>query len=332
MLGHVLTSATRAPSVRSNSMLISHPMNPDDQSVVGEMRRLSAQRKGLSGKPDQRGVFDDLMNSRPAAAGVRYEAASVGGVSGWWCRLPDARRDAVLLFFHGGGYAVGSALAYRNFAGQIAAHTGLDVLVPEYRLAPEHPFPAATTDAAKVYAALAQQYAAVVVAGDSAGGGLALSLLGSRPEIAPRAVVALSPWTDLTLTSESLQTRADAELYLTRDGLRAAAGRYLNEHAAHDPRVSPLFGDLSSLPPVSIHVGDAEVLLDDSILYGERHPSCTVHVWEGMPHVFMSCVDTLRAAKLALEEVGTFVREQLEQRGKQPRSSLSEPVRERQTG
>lgn len=292
-------------------MSILHAMQSCDRAVVEDMRNLSAHRKGLAGRPDQRAVFDALMNSRPAAPHVRFEAAAVSGVAGWWCRPKAANREAVLLFLHGGGFAVGSALAYRNFASQLAAHTGLDTFVPEYRLAPEHPFPAALADAEAVYEVLAHQYASVVVSGDSAGGSLALSLVGARPRIEPRAVVALSPWTDLTLTSESLTTRADAELYLTTEALRAAAGRYLGTHDARDPRVSPLFGDLSNLPPTSIHVGDAEVLLDDALRYAARHPSCTLHIWQGMPHVFLSCVDTLRAAGLALEEVGRFVREQL---------------------
>ena len=246
----------------------------------------------------------------------------MGGIAGVWCRPEDARDDAAaILYFHGGAYIVGSALAYQHFVGQIVARTKIAAFVPEYGLAPERPFPAAVDDAQAAYAGLAAQgITRIALAGDSAGGGLALALVSltvaqAKDGVSPRpvAAVAMSPWTDLALTGDSMETRAEADPLATRQALATTAQLYLGKNDPRDPRASPLYGDLAGLPPILIHVGEDEVLLDDSTRYGDLVEKsggvCQVNVWEGMVHVFPSNVSALHAAKVALDDIGDFLRQ-----------------------
>jgi acetyl esterase/lipase len=253
---------------------------------------------------------------------VTYEKAEVGGVFGWWCRPNNAPIDAAILYFHGGAYVVGSARAYQHFVGQVAVRARVSAFVPEYSLGPEHPFPVAVEDAQASFAGLVERgFGRIALAGDSAGGGLALSLLslvaaeareGTR--VCPAGAVVMSPWTDLALGGASMETRAEADPLMTKESLAAAARIYLGEHDPRDPQASPLYAELAGLPPVRIHVGEDEVLLDDSIRYGERLENyggtVQVHTWEGMIHVFPSNIANLRAAKQALDDMGSFLRQQ----------------------
>jgi len=191
--------------------------------------------------------------------------------------------------------------------------------VAEYRLAPEHPFPAAVEDAIAAYRGLAAEgFASIALAGDSAGGGLALAALalmvaesrqGTTPS--PRGAAVMSPWTDLALTGKSHITRADADPLLTRDSLASTARMYLDAHDPLDPKASPLYADMSDFPPVRLHVGEDEILLDDSLRYAEclteAGVEAEVHVWEGMTHVFPSSVGALAAAESALNDLGAFL-------------------------
>jgi acetyl esterase/lipase len=271
----------------------------------------------------ERASFDEVMEQTPDAAGVTYETAVIGGVPGVWCRPGVALSSVVILYLHGGAYIVGTARAYRHLAGQIAVRTGVAVFVADYRLAPECHFPAAVSDARSVYRDMfAQGARSIGIVGDSAGGGLALSLLALAQSealagagLAPCAAAVMSPWTDLALTAPSLKDRAAADPLLTPSALVAAAGQYLNGHDAHDPLASPLYGNLAGLPPLQVHVGADEILLDDSRRYVERaraaRVGATLHVWEGMPHVFPSNVGKLVAADQSLDLLSLFLREQL---------------------
>ena len=196
----------------------------------------------------------------------------MGGVAGWWCKPERAREDCAIIYFHGGAYVLGSAAAYRNFAGQIAKRAGAAIFIVDYHRAPERTFPAPVNDAEAAYRSLsASGFSKLAIAGDSAGGGLALALLllvtaaskdGSAPQ--PACAAVMSPWTDLALTGKSMETRAKADPMLTRDALEIAAALYLGDHDRRDPRASPLYGDFTSVPPVLFHVGEDEILLDDS--------------------------------------------------------------------
>jgi len=302
---------------------IVHSRDPADGAAMAAMRPMLAGVKGTVNGPDARAPFDHLMELVPSAPGIAHESAERGGVPRYWARPPDAVPGLAILYLHGGGYVVGSARAYQHFAGQFAARAKAAVFVPDYRLGPEHPFPAAARDARAAYGGLvAAGFARIALAGDSAGGGLALVWLalaaaevregaGQRPVCA--AVV--SPWTDLALTGESLTSRAEADPLSTKASLSAMAALYLAGHDAADLVASPLRGDLAGLPPVRLDVGRDDVLLDDSVRHGERMEraggSAEVHVWDGMIHVFPSNVGLLKAAQRALEEIGDLLRRHL---------------------
>ena len=296
-----------------------HPLDPADEKVVAEIRKATVAGKGHV----DRAPFDQMMEQTPDATGIFYEPATVAGVSGIWCRSAAQRPDAVILYVHGGAYVAGSARAFRHLAGQIAARAGIAAFVPDYRLAPEHPFPAAFDDAYAAYRGLiCAETRAIAIVGDSAGGGLALALLAAAcaeaaksGALGPSAGVAMSPWTDLALAGSSMETRADEDPFLTKDALAAAAAQYLAGQDARVPSASPLYGDLSGLPPIQVHTGTAEILLDDSRRYADRAGFAKVdlalHTWEGMAHVFPSSVGTLHAAGAALDSIGTFLRERV---------------------
>jgi len=302
---------------------IHHKIHLLDRVAMTAIRLMVASMKGSVTGPAAREPFDKLMEKIPAAHGVSYEKAEVGGVPGWWCRPGNTPTDAAILYFHGGAYVVGSALAYRHFVGQVAARAKVAAFVPEYGLAPEHPFPAAVDHAQAAYKGLVEQgFERIALAGDSAGGGLALVLLSLEVAKArdgsglrPVGAVVMSPWTDLALSGASMETRAEADPLSTKEALAATAELYLGGHDARDPQVSPLYGDLAGLPPVRVHVGEDEILLDDSVRYGERLESAggtiQVHAWQGMIHVFPSSVSLLNAAKEALDDIGDFLRQQL---------------------
>jgi acetyl esterase/lipase len=303
---------------------VRHPLTPKDEAAVAGIRIQVAPSKGKMSGPEARAPFDEVMEYVPDAPGVKYSKGVVGGVPGMWCRPESARPDAAILYLHGGAYVLGSAYAYRHFAGQIAARTGVAAFVAGYRLAPEHAFPAAIDDARACYAGLVRDGARfIAIAGDSAGGGLALSLLGiaqataqNGEGVAPAAAVAMSPWTDLALTGPSFEDRAEEDPLVTKAMLSSAASSYLAGHDPYDPLASALYADLGGLPPVQIHVGTSEVLLDDARRYADRLKEAggdaVAHTWEGMMHVFPASVGALEASDAAMDLVATFFKDKLQ--------------------
>lgn len=290
---------------------------------MAEMRQATAAHKGDILGPEARPMFDTMFAATPPAAGIQVDPATVGGIPGFWCRpekaaLPGAR----VLFLHGGGYMLGSAQALTNFAGQIAVRAGADTFVAEYRRAPEHPFPGAIDDAIAAYRGLVGDGAErIVIVGDSAGGGLTLALLSilaaekGEGIAQPAGAAVMSPWTDLALTGASFETRAEADPIFMRGTLKAFADAYLQGKDAVDPKASPLYAQLNDLPPIRIDVGDAEVLLDDSIRYANRARAAgadvTLAVWTGMPHVFQSGLGRFLAADQSMNAIGEFLRQRL---------------------
>lgn len=312
-----------SPTGKRSAIMTIQPLSPEDAPAVAAMREAASVHKGEPLGPEARPMFDAMIAATPAAADVRVEAATVGGIAGFWLRPANTRAHAHMLYIHGGGYVLGSAQAITHFAGQIAARVGVDAFVPEYRLAPEHPFPAAIDDAVAAYRGLVADGAQrMVVVGDSAGGGLTLALLSilasdnTKGTVQPLGAAVMSPWTDLALTGESLETRADPDPIFTRSVLQGFADMYLQGQDATDPEASPLHAQLDGLPPIRIDVGDDEVLLADSVRYADRARAAgvdvTLSIWEGMPHVFQSSLGQFLAAEQSVNAISDFLRQRLD--------------------
>jgi acetyl esterase/lipase len=221
------------------------------------------------------------------------------------------------LYFHGGGFLVGSPLPYRLLASQIASTAGCDVAVVDYRLAPEHTFPAARDDALDAYRALLAtgvDARRIAIAGDSAGGNLAAVTLLNILKLglpSPAAAVLLSPWTDLTGSGASVRTNADRDAMLPAARMPSAARLYAGSRDLADPDLSPLFGDWRACPPLTVHVGSGEILLHDSVQLVERAKAAgvdaTLRVWPDMPHVFPAFSPLLPEARAAVREIASFL-------------------------
>jgi acetyl esterase/lipase len=247
----------------------------------------------------------------------------LGNVPGLRVTPANARADRAVLYFHGGGYVIGGPRSHGKLAAQIAHAARSEVWLVDYRLAPEHPHPAAFEDALSAYRWLSQQESArrIVLAGDSAGAGLALALAVSIRDLKlppPSAMVLISPWTDLTLSGESQRTHRDRDPMLRRAWLAACAAHYAGALPLESAALSPLFADLSHLPPMLIQVGSEEILLSDSERLAERAELAGVSVrlsrCEGMWHDFQVHAGMLAEADRALAEIGAFLDVYLERR------------------
>jgi epsilon-lactone hydrolase len=300
-----------------------HPLDPDDATVTAAMRAMVSSTKGVLRGIEARGQFDAFMESVSPSDGVTFEEGSLGGIPGVWVQPANVQSDRAIVHLHGGWFNFGSAKAYRHLVGQIAARAGARAFVPDYRLAPEHPFPAAPDDVLACYRGLAgRNVRRIALTGDSAGGNLALGLASriageaASTEATLVGIAVLSPVTDLSLSGATYETRAQADPHFTRPQVAALLHSYLVGTNAKHPLASPLHGRLVGLPPVRIHVGDDEVLLDDSLRYAERAVTAGVEarvdVWMGMPHGFPASVGKLKAAAQALDAVGAFLAERLQ--------------------
>ena len=252
---------------------------------------------------------------------VRVTPTRAGGVPAEWVEAPEAAPDRALLYLHGGGYTTGSPATHRDLAGRLSRAAGVRVLNVDYRLAPEHPHPAAVEDATAAFRWLLGEGidpARVAVAGDSAGGGLTLAtLVALRDEGTPlpAAGVGLSPWVDLEGLGESMTTKAAADPMVQREGLLEMARAYLGPHPPRTPLAAPLHADLRGLPPLLLHVGTAETLLDDALRFAERAREAGVDVrletWDDMVHVWHIFAPMLPEGQQAIERIGEFLRKRL---------------------
>jgi monoterpene epsilon-lactone hydrolase len=298
--------------------LVHHPCSAEDQAAMVTVRAIVEPNKGKLQGIEARVPFDNIMEHVIAPAGVVYEADSVGGVSGWWCQPADPRPGKAVMHVHGGWFNWGSAQAYRHLAGHIAAAAGAAVFVPDYRLAPEHPFPAAIEDVRACYFGLVERgFSKIAITGDSAGGNLALGLLAylaASSDIGSKALaggVALSPVTDLALSGQSWSTRAVADPYFTKPQAATLVDSYLRGHDPEDPFASPVYADLKGLAPIRVHVGSDEVLLDDSVRLVERAVAAGVDarldIWHGMVHGHLGGIGRLAASAETLQLIGEFL-------------------------
>jgi len=324
------TNMQSATARASRESVVTHPLDPGDAAVTATLREMTKSAKGARQGIEARGQFDGFMERVTPREDVTFEAGTLGGVPGIWVNPAKSRPDEAILHLHGGWFSLGSAKGYRNLVGQIAARAGARAFIPDYRRAPEQPFPAATDDALACYRALAESGARrIAITGDSAGGNLAL-VLASRvtgEAVAKGAtlvgVSVMSPVTDLTLSGATYQTRADADPLFTRAQVAELVHSYLGAADAKQPLASPLFGQLSGMPPTRIDVGDDEVLLDDSLRFVERAVAAgvdaRVDVWMGMPHGFPASVGRLKAAAESLDAIGAFLTERLQAQEKRSR-------------
>lgn len=289
-----------------------------------EFEQLVAQLKAnaIDLAKDPSGVREDFsvaMNGLPLLENFTHSARTIAGVPGIWGEGPWSESERVLLYLHGGAYVFGSARDYLSLAANLAHVCQAKVFAADYRLAPEHPYPAAVEDAVAAYQGLlAEGYlpAQVVVAGDSAGGGLTIAMLLAARDAGlpmPAAAVTFSPWADLTLSGDSMESCADADYLLTRCGLAGMADLYLASHAPTEPLISPIRADLTGLPPLLIQVGSHEVLLSDAIRLAERAGLADVEVelqvWPKMFHVWHMFAFALDSSREALNRAGNFLRE-----------------------
>jgi epsilon-lactone hydrolase len=253
----------------------------------------------------------------PPPPGTVIEPADAGGVPAEWVVPAGVPNGRLLLYLHGGAYQIGSSATLRHMIALIAGAAQARALSVAYRLAPEHPFPAAIEDALTAYRFLVSggtDPKEIAIAGDSAGGGLGLATLVALRDAGdplPAAAVAMSPWTDLALTGDSLRTRADVDVMIKPSGTESAA-TYLAGADPRHPYASPLYADLQALPPILIHVGDAEVILDDSTRFAAQARNAgvdvTLEVWPEMPHVWHAFAGLLPESDEAIERIGGWLR------------------------
>jgi len=306
----------------SRDRIVTHPLDPDDAVVMAAVRTMLEPTKGLARGIEARQPFDGVMESVQPRTDVTFEADIVGGIPGLWAVPTQFRSDAAILHLHGGWFNLGTARAYRHLVGHVAARAGARAFIPDYRLAPEHPFPAAPEDALACYRGLEQAgLRRIAITGDSAGGNLALVLasrvtaedFSAKPVLV--GVAAMSPVTDLSLSGETYETRAKADPFFTRAQVAALVQAYLGSADPRDPLASPLHARFSGLPAIRIDVGDDELLLDDSRRYVERAVAAGVDarldVWMGMPHGFPANIGRLKASAQALDAIGAFVADKL---------------------
>lgn len=266
----------------------------------------------------QRRWLRGLAATSPAPPGTRRAPVDMNGVPAERVSRDDTASDRAILYLHGGGYCVGTPHGYRLITGHLAKHAGAVVYAPDYRLAPEHPHPAALDDALKAYRWLLAQGVApqsIALAGDSAGGGLALATVVAARDAGlplPAALALISPWVDLAGRGETMKTHRQRDPMLSSEGLQRWARAYLGDLPAEHPPCSPLYAELRELPPMLIQVGSEEVLLSDSHRLQEKAVAAgvdaTLREFDGLWHEFHLHAGMLRESTTALVEMAQFLK------------------------
>ncbi|HNY48946.1 MAG TPA: alpha/beta hydrolase [Smithella sp.] len=263
----------------------------------------------------------DLMLFSPPPEGCTVEKVHAGGPHAMWIKTAGVQGPETVFYLHGGAYSMGSSQTHKGITGVLSEMSQVRVLSVDYRLAPENPHPAAVQDAVASYRWLLQQGVpaqSIVIGGDSAGGGLTFATmiaLKENGEPLPAAAFVISPWVDLTMTGETISTKADVDPMFTASNISYMAQLYAGNADLRSPLISPLFADLKGLPPVLIHVGTSEMLLSDSRRMAEAlkkaNVPCVLKEWEDLFHVFHSVV-RLPEAKTATEEIAAFIKSHIQ--------------------
>jgi epsilon-lactone hydrolase len=291
-------------------------------SEIDAVRALLASKARPIGWAERRRRLDEVGAVWPVAGDVTLDAVDLDGVPGESSIAPGSDASRVLLFFHGGGYCSGSIVSHRRMVTEAGRSAGLRTLAVGYRLAPEHPFPAAFDDALTAWRALRKGGVAaahIAIGGDSAGGGLTVALINRLRETGeelPGCAWLVSPWTDLTMSGSTLLTKETVDPIIHKSYLEELAGAYLPAGMDRkDPRVSALFAYLRGLPPMLIQVGSAETLLDDSVRFaaaaGAADAAVTLEIWPHMIHAWHLWNAHLEPARHALADAGAFLRRHL---------------------
>jgi epsilon-lactone hydrolase len=289
------------------------------QSEIDVVRALLGAKPRPVGWEARRGRLDEVGSVWPVAGDIKLEPADLDGVPGEWSIAPGSDPSRLLMFFHGGGYCSGSIVSHRRMVTEAGRAGGVRTLAVGYRLAPEHPFPAAYDDALTAWRGLLKLgYAPslIAVGGDSAGGGLTLALAGElkrASEELPTCLWLVSPWTDLTMSGATLLSKSAVDPLIHKEYLEELAHGYLPKGMDRkDPRISPLYADLKGLPPTLIQVGSAETLLDDSARLaaaaGAADVSVTLEIWPHMIHAWQMWNARLEPGRRALASAGAFIR------------------------
>jgi epsilon-lactone hydrolase len=291
---------------------------PMAQSEIEAVRALLSSKPRPVGWVERRQRLDEVGSVWPVADDIKLDPVDVDGVPGEWSIAPGSDVSRILMFFHGGGYCSGSILSHRRLVTEAGRAAGVRTLAVAYRLAPEHPFPAALEDALTAWRFLRQrgiEARQIAVGGDSAGGGLTLALIGRLQESGeelPACAWLLSPWTDLTMSGSTLATKDSVDPIIHGGYLHELADAYLPSSLDRkDPRVSPLYADLTGLPPTLIQVGSAETLLEDATRFaaaaGAANVAITLEVWPYMIHAWPLWNAHLEPGRQALATAGAFM-------------------------
>jgi epsilon-lactone hydrolase len=293
--------------------------SPELQRV---MKMLRAGMDATGGTIEElRAATEAMTSALPPPRSITFQRVEAGGVPAEWVSAKDARPDRTVLYFHGGGYVVGSVRTHRALVSRISRAARARVLSLDYRLAPENPFPAAVEDGFAAYCSLLQMGIPperIAFAGDSAGGGLTVAVLLALRDAGqplPAAAVCISPWLDLTLSGESVRTLAAVDPMVRAEQLQRMADAYLGGADPRAPLASPLHGEPAGLPPLLIQVGTAEVLLDDSTRFAaaarEACVDVTLEAWEEMVHVWHFFAVILPEGRQAIDRIGEYLRARL---------------------
>jgi acetyl esterase/lipase len=288
------------------------------QGEIDAIRALLSAKPRPIGWEERRQRIDEVGSVWPVAADVKLEPVDLDGVPGEWSSVAGSDASRVLMFFHGGGYCSGSIRSHRRLVTEAGRSAGIRALAVGYRLAPEHPFPAAMEDALTAWHFLRRQGIAarhIAIGGDSAGGGLAVVLnnrLRDAEEELPGCMWLVSPWTDLTMSGSTLITKDDVDPIIHKGYLGELADAYVPPGMDRkDPRVSPLYADLKGLPPILVQVGSAETLLEDATRFaaaaGAADVSVTLEIWPHMIHAWPMWNAALKPGRSALAHAGAFM-------------------------
>jgi epsilon-lactone hydrolase len=292
------------------------------QSEIDAIRALLSSKPRPVGWPERRKRLDDVGSVWPVADDVKLTAVNLDGIPGESSIVPGSDPFRVLMFFHGGGYCSGSIVSHRRLVTEAGRAAGVRTLATGYRLAPEHPFPAAYDDALTAWRFLRNQNipaAHVAVGGDSAGAGLTVALIGrlrDAHEELPACAWLISPWTDLTMSGSTLSSKEAVDPLIHKQYLIELADAYLPAGLDRkDPRVSPLYADLKGFPPILIQMGSAETLLNDATRFaavaGAADVQATLEIWPHMIHAWPLWNAHLEPGRRALASAGAFIREYL---------------------